>query len=119
MVRSRWILVLAVLLLTQWSAAYSHCHALAAGSLESFAGDICSVNGHGGPFGDHEPGKQKGFVDQDCPACHQLPVLQAADPPSASVSLIWFTVEMEPTVTAGTLPPARAPPYESHAPPTV
>ncbi len=119
MVRSRWTFALAVLLLIQWSAAYGHCHALAAGSLEAFAGSICSVDGHGGPSGDHEPGKQKGFADQDCPACHQLPVLQAAAPPSGAVSLVWFTVELEPTATTGVLPPARAPPYRSHAPPAV
>jgi hypothetical protein len=118
MPRNRWTLVLAVLLLTQWSAAYGHCRALAAGTWEAFARSICSVNGHGGSSGDEQPGKQTGFADQDCPACHQLPALIAADPPSASVSLVWLAVGTVASESPGMLPPARAPPYEAHAPPT-
>ena len=106
--------MLAVLLLTQWAAAYGHCRTAGWGAGDS----ICTVADHGDPAAGHLPGQHKAVADRDCPACHHAPVLQVSAPPPASATPRWVATAMPSGGAATIRRAAQDPPYRAHAPPT-
>lgn len=118
MARRHWIIALTVLLLTQWVAASAQCRALHIKALDAF-GPICFAHPSGPDSHPANTSKDDpGASGQDCQACHQLPGLDAATPPVIAVRLQWRVAPQAPWVAQGFIPPARAPPYTAHAPPS-
>jgi hypothetical protein len=113
--------LLALLLLVQSGVAVAHClRGMAAG--DGLLVEICSIEGkrlvllgpEGEPIEAPEPSAEGGF----CPVCHGLP--QVALPAPAVTLLGPIGVAAVPWHAGGEalrLPPARAPPYATRAPP--
>ncbi len=97
----------AVLPLLLWPLAYASCAMLAAPTPDT----ICSSHGPAVP---HAPA----VASMDCPACHQLPALEAAPPPHLTAARItWLIASAGPVSRQPALGPS-APPPQSRAPPT-
>jgi hypothetical protein len=121
--RSLLIRLLAAVLLLQSGVAVAHClRGMGAG--EGMLVEICSTEGmrtirldaNGEPAADHAPGGESGF----CPACHGLPAVDLPAPPLLSTPA-WLgeAVSWAMAPGDGWLPPARAPPYTTRAPPVI
>jgi hypothetical protein len=113
--------LLALLLLVQSGVAVAHClRGMAAG--DGLLVEICSIEGkrlvllgpEGEPIEAPEPSAEGGF----CPVCHGLPQVAL---PAPAVTLLGPIGVAAVTWHAGgealRLPPARAPPYATRAPP--
>ena len=119
--RSLLIRLLAAVLLLQSGVAVAHC-LRGMGAAEGLAVEICSPDGmrsirldaNGEPMADHAPATESGF----CPACHGLPAVDLPGPTCLSTpawlgeAVTWAMARRD-----GWLPPARAPPYTTRAPP--
>ncbi len=110
---------MAVVLLLQSGAAMAHC---LRGMSHGEAIEICSIDGvrtihldqDGNPLADEAPQMQGGF----CPACHALPAVELPGPPIVAAPA-WHLASpnWHAAGEARLLPPARAPPYATRAPP--
>lgn len=113
--------LLALLLLLQSGVAVAHClRGMAPG--DGLLVEICSIEGkrlvvlgpEGEPIEAPTPAAEGGF----CPACHGLPQVAL---PAPAVTLLGplgvATVTWQAQGEALRLPPARAPPYATRAPP--
>jgi hypothetical protein len=113
--------LLALLLLVQSGMAGAHClRGMAAG--DGLLVEICSIEGKrlvvlgpgGEPMDSPAPASERGF----CPVCHGLPQVAL---PAPAVTLLEplgvATIHWHAKGEALRLPPARAPPYTTRAPP--
>ncbi|WP_421990174.1 DUF2946 family protein [Roseococcus sp.] len=119
--RALLIRLFAVLLFWQSGVAVAHC--LRGMTHGGDAIEICSIDGvkvihldaDGVPIADDQPHADGGF----CPVCHGLPAVVLPEPPL--LALPAWTGEAIAWHAAGEarlLPPARAPPYPTRAPPS-
>ncbi len=118
MARRRWLLVLAVVLLSQWTAAMAQCRQLHPTGTGGF-GAICSASGAGQPAGPGTPGDAERAAGLGCPACHQLPIIAATPASAVEATLRWTALAPPVAPRMGDARPAPAPPYRAHAPPSV
>lgn len=121
--RALLIRLMAVLLFMQSGVAAAHC--LQGLAQVGDAIEICSVDGvrvihldaEGNPLPDQAPVSHDGGF---CPVCHGMPAIDLPAPPMlaspawAGEAIIWHSAG-----EARLLPPARAPPYPTRAPPSV
>lgn len=119
--RAPLILLMAALLFWQSGVAVAHC--LRGMSHGGEAIEICSIDGvrvihldeQGNPVSDPAPASHEGGF---CPVCHGMPAVTLPEPPLLAVPA-WMdgAIAWHATGEARLLPPARAPPYTSRAPP--
>jgi len=121
--RALLIPLMAVLLFWQSSVAVAHC--LRGLSHGGDAIEICSIDGvkvihldeQGNPLPDQAPASHGGGF---CPVCHGMPAVSLPEPPLLALPA-WTgeTIAWHASGEARLLPPARAPPYKTRAPPTL
>jgi len=119
MARRRWSIILAVVLLCQWTAALAQLRQLHASPAGAW-GAICSVHGEGDQGRPSDASRDKTVAAAfDCPACHQTPGVDGAFVPILVAAVRWTAIARPMPAGAGVGPLARAPPYPALAPPSV
>ncbi|MBS7811261.1 DUF2946 family protein [Roseococcus pinisoli] len=123
MAKFRAPLILFVAALLFWQSGLAAAHCLRAMSHGGDAVEICSIDGvrvihlddQGNPLADQPSDSMAGGF---CPVCHGMPAVALPEPPM--LALPAWTGEAVAWHAAGEarlLPPARAPPYRTRAPP--
>lgn len=120
--RALLIRLMAALLFWQSGIAVAHC---LRGLTHADAIEICSIDGvkvihldeQGNPLPDQAPASHDGGF---CPVCHGMPAVNLPEPPRLAMPA-WTgeTIAWHAAGDVRLLPPARAPPYPTRAPPVL
>lgn len=120
--RALLIRLMAVLLFWQSGVAIAHC---LRGLSHGEAIEICSIDGvkvihldaEGNPLPEQTPASHEGAF---CPVCHGMPAVDLPAPPVLAMPA-WTgqPIAWHAAGEARLLPPARAPPYATRAPPSI
>ncbi|HYI83326.1 MAG TPA: DUF2946 family protein [Acetobacteraceae bacterium] len=115
--RSPLTRVLALLLLTQWAAAFAHCLAPLAAAAHGV--EICTADGITTVLlgADDRPAPKPAIHHPSCPECGSPAALEAPPPPAVSARVAWNPAARARPVEGLPVAPARAPPQQPRAPP--